>query len=177
MKQTGTKDDVWVVVPDKRAREKTSQALREGLDVRHKKFRCQDVKQQDEESNSVGTLKNDEYNARTRPRVVTGVVVLDSSSSMSVNNDDSLRITTTTSSPPVGRRISTDLSLSMMNMVNDGTVPDLLDEDQFADATDDVQEEEQRHLNALMTQFVPPRTTSSSFYSMNHVATVPTTQV
>lgn len=37
--QRSSDSDVWVVVSDKRATEKTSQALREGLDVRHKTVR------------------------------------------------------------------------------------------------------------------------------------------
>ena len=37
--QNGISKDHWDEVPDKRAQEKTSQALREGLDVRNNKFR------------------------------------------------------------------------------------------------------------------------------------------
>ena len=54
-------------VPDKRATEKTSQALREGLDVRHKTYRPEKMARRDSDSSS--------ENPRKRTRAVHGKVL------------------------------------------------------------------------------------------------------
>lgn len=59
--------DVWVEVTDKKATEKTSQALREGLDVRHKTYRPEKMPRRDSDSSS--------ENPRKRTRVVEGKVI------------------------------------------------------------------------------------------------------
>lgn len=61
--------DVWVEVPIKKATEKTSQALREGLDVRHKALRPEKMARPG--SDSLGE------NPRKRARLVVGAVVKD----------------------------------------------------------------------------------------------------
>lgn len=60
-------NDVWVEVTDKRAREKTSQALREGLDVRHKTYRPEKMPRRDSDSTT--------ENPRKRTRLVEGKVM------------------------------------------------------------------------------------------------------
>ena len=68
--QRSQSSDAWCVASEKRALEKTSQALREGLDVRHKKFR---------HSKALGKRdrKNSRVGSRTRKRdnVAKGIVV------------------------------------------------------------------------------------------------------
>lgn len=63
-------DGVWAPVPPKKAQTKTSQALREGLDVRHKTIRPEKMprryRQEDEE----------EHGPRKRVKVVDGRVIL-----------------------------------------------------------------------------------------------------
>eukprot|EP00538_Stauroneis_constricta_P007015 CAMPEP_0119555944 /NCGR_PEP_ID=MMETSP1352-20130426/8017_1 /TAXON_ID=265584 /ORGANISM="Stauroneis constricta, Strain CCMP1120" /LENGTH=228 /DNA_ID=CAMNT_0007602815 /DNA_START=359 /DNA_END=1045 /DNA_ORIENTATION=+ len=59
--------DVWVPVPVKRATEKTSQALREGLDVRHKTIRPKKMPRRHSDSS--------EESPRKRTRLVEGAVL------------------------------------------------------------------------------------------------------
>ncbi|KAG7352341.1 hypothetical protein IV203_008389 [Nitzschia inconspicua] len=58
--------EVWSEVTTKKALEKTSQSLRESLDVRHKKFRPDKVFQRQDEDNT---------NPRKRARLVKGLVM------------------------------------------------------------------------------------------------------
>jgi hypothetical protein len=58
--------EVWSEVTEKKALEKTSQSLRESLDVRHKKFRTDKV---------FHGRDGDENNPRKRARLVTGLVM------------------------------------------------------------------------------------------------------
>lgn len=117
----------WVEVSDKRAREKTSQALREGLDVRHRTFRTDKRPRQDSKSN--------ENNPRTRPRVVTGVVI------------DSASLVSTQPSNARNNSFSSD----------DGE-PDLLEEEGFATNAIEETTSQTDHLERLMIHFEPPRT-------------------
>jgi hypothetical protein len=116
----------WVQVLDKQAREKTSQALREGLDVRHKTFRTEKLGRSHDSHSS-------RESARTRPRVVTGVV-LDSSSAQSLGGDSS-----------------------------DDGVPELQDErsagvhEDENDLLDKATAAHRDHLARLFAQFEPPR--------------------
>jgi hypothetical protein len=59
--------DVWVEVTPKKATEKTSQALREGLDVRHKTIRPEKMHRRDSDSSC--------ESPRKRARLVEGKVV------------------------------------------------------------------------------------------------------
>jgi len=59
--------DVWAEVTYKKATEKTSQALREGLDVRHKTIRPEKMPRIDDE--------NSEQSPRKRARLVVGKVI------------------------------------------------------------------------------------------------------
>jgi hypothetical protein len=59
--------DVWVEVTPKKATEKTSQALREGLDVRHKTIRPEKMPRRDSDSSC--------ESPRKRARLVEGKVV------------------------------------------------------------------------------------------------------
>mmetsp|Transcript_30680 Transcript_30680/g.40207 ORF Transcript_30680/g.40207 Transcript_30680/m.40207 type:complete len:192 (-) Transcript_30680:148-723(-) len=69
---TGT--NMWVEVGDKKATEKTSQALREGLDVRHKEFRgVKSKKAQRRDSDS--TSEHPKKRRRTEGSVVSGRVM------------------------------------------------------------------------------------------------------
>mmetsp|Transcript_111939 Transcript_111939/g.321609 ORF Transcript_111939/g.321609 Transcript_111939/m.321609 type:complete len:201 (-) Transcript_111939:71-673(-) len=63
-------DKTWIEVSDKKATEKTSQALREGLDVRHKTYRLEKIARRDSDTS--------EENPRKRTRLVTGTVLDDS---------------------------------------------------------------------------------------------------
>jgi hypothetical protein len=63
----GQGSDVWVEVPTKKATEKTSQALREGLDVRHKTLRPEKMPRRDSDSSH--------ENPRKRARLVEGKVL------------------------------------------------------------------------------------------------------
>jgi hypothetical protein len=56
--------NTWVEVPDKRAQEKTSQALREGLDVRNNKIRPSKMTKSSVRSSSMSSQRH-----------VTGIVV------------------------------------------------------------------------------------------------------
>ena len=49
----------WVTVPDKKATEKTSQALREGLDVRHKRFRTERMPKTSDETTAEAHVSQD----------------------------------------------------------------------------------------------------------------------
>jgi hypothetical protein len=74
--------DVWVEVPIKKATEKTSQALREGLDVRHKVLRPEKTGRPSSDSLS--------ENPRKRAKIVEGAVVkYDSAQSPSVGSAES----------------------------------------------------------------------------------------
>jgi len=59
--------DTWIEASDRNAVSKTSQALREGLDVRHKTYRPEKMARRDSESS--------EENPRKRTRLVKGKVV------------------------------------------------------------------------------------------------------
>lgn len=59
--------DTWLEVSDKKATEKTSQALREGLDVRHKTYRPEKMARRDSDAS--------QENPRKRTRLVTGKVI------------------------------------------------------------------------------------------------------
>jgi len=67
LKRTGDSDACWVEVSDKKATEKTAQALREGLDVRHKKYRPEKMARRDSDSSH--------ENPRKKTRLVMGKVV------------------------------------------------------------------------------------------------------
>jgi hypothetical protein len=58
--------EMWVEVSDKKATEKTSQALREGLDVRHKTIRPEKLPRRDSDSSN--------ESPRKRTRLVEGTV-------------------------------------------------------------------------------------------------------
>jgi hypothetical protein len=58
--------DMWVELTDRKATDKTSQALREGLDVRHKKYRPEKMARRDSDSSH--------ENPRKKTRLVTGMV-------------------------------------------------------------------------------------------------------
>lgn len=60
-------NNTWVEVSDKKATEKTSQALREGLDVRHKTYRLEKMARRDSDTS--------DENPRKRTRLVTGTVL------------------------------------------------------------------------------------------------------
>lgn len=60
-------NNTWVEVTTKKATEKTSQALREGLDVKHKTYRPEKMIRRD-------SNESEETNPRKRPRLVTGTV-------------------------------------------------------------------------------------------------------
>jgi hypothetical protein len=60
-------NNTWVEVTPKKATEKTSQALREGLDVKHKTFRPEKMPRRD-------SIDSEERNPRKRPRLVEGTV-------------------------------------------------------------------------------------------------------
>lgn len=60
-------NDTWTEVSDKKATEKTSQALREGLDVRHKTYRLEKMSRRDSDTS--------DENPRKRTRLVTGTVL------------------------------------------------------------------------------------------------------
>ena len=60
-------NNTWIEVSDKKATEKTSQALREGLDVRHKTYRLEKMARRDSDSS--------DENPRKRTRLVTGTVL------------------------------------------------------------------------------------------------------
>lgn len=62
-------NNTWIEVSDKKATEKTSQALREGLDVRHKTYRLDKISRRDSDDTS------EETNPRKRTRLVTGTVL------------------------------------------------------------------------------------------------------
>lgn len=64
--------DAWVEVPDKRAREKTSQALREGLDVRNRTIRPSKMARR--YSDFSGEQQNENDDANKRMRVASGWV-------------------------------------------------------------------------------------------------------
>ncbi len=59
--------NTWIEVSDKKATEKTSQALREGLDVRHKTYRLEKMARRDSDSSG--------ENPRKKTRLVTGKVI------------------------------------------------------------------------------------------------------
>lgn len=59
--------DQWVELTDRKATDKTSQALREGLDVRHKTYRPEKMARRDSDSSC--------ENPRKKTRLVTGLVV------------------------------------------------------------------------------------------------------
>lgn len=68
--QRSQSSDDWCVATEKRALEKTSQALREGLDVRHKKFRKnKPVRKRGRKTSGSGTR------ARKQDNVAKGVVI------------------------------------------------------------------------------------------------------
>lgn len=73
-------NNTWVEVPPKKATEKTSQALREGLDVKHKTFRPDKmIRRVGTNNNNGGNNEGDDYDAdqqnpRKRPRLVEGTV-------------------------------------------------------------------------------------------------------
>ena len=60
-------NNTWVEVSDKKATEKTSQALREGLDVRHKTYRLEKMARRDSDTSN--------ESRRKRTRLVTGTVL------------------------------------------------------------------------------------------------------
>lgn len=60
-------NNTWIEVSDKKATEKTSQALREGLDVRHRTYRPEKMARRDSDSSN--------ENPRKRTRLVTGRVI------------------------------------------------------------------------------------------------------
>eukprot|EP00339_Tiarina_fusa_P019178 CAMPEP_0117077542 /NCGR_PEP_ID=MMETSP0472-20121206/54677_1 /TAXON_ID=693140 ORGANISM="Tiarina fusus, Strain LIS" /NCGR_SAMPLE_ID=MMETSP0472 /ASSEMBLY_ACC=CAM_ASM_000603 /LENGTH=202 /DNA_ID=CAMNT_0004803925 /DNA_START=159 /DNA_END=767 /DNA_ORIENTATION=- len=62
-----TANNTWVEVAPKKATEKTSQALREGLDVKHKTFRPEKMIRPE-------SMDSEERNPRKRPRLVEGTV-------------------------------------------------------------------------------------------------------
>jgi hypothetical protein len=64
--------DTWVEVPLKQATAKTSQALREGLDVRNKTVRSTKALRRDSDDSGVSTDQH--YHQHHNPRVVTGRV-------------------------------------------------------------------------------------------------------
>jgi hypothetical protein len=75
----GTEDNSWVPVPDKRAQEKTSQALREGLDVRNNTIRPNKIikalRRNSESSTSHTGSQNSTAAYDKPPTVITGKVV------------------------------------------------------------------------------------------------------
>jgi hypothetical protein len=78
--QSGSSKDNWVQASDKRAQEKTSQALREGLDVRNNKLRpnklIKAVRRNSESSSSQLTYQqSDAPSAVMKPTITTGKVV------------------------------------------------------------------------------------------------------
>eukprot|EP00529_Nitzschia_sp_RCC80_P028800 CAMPEP_0113452994 /NCGR_PEP_ID=MMETSP0014_2-20120614/7131_1 /TAXON_ID=2857 /ORGANISM="Nitzschia sp." /LENGTH=327 /DNA_ID=CAMNT_0000344379 /DNA_START=437 /DNA_END=1420 /DNA_ORIENTATION=- /assembly_acc=CAM_ASM_000159 len=90
--------DVWAEVTASRALEKSKQALREGLDVRHKTIRPEKhIHRRDSESST------EEDNPRKRARLVQGVVMESpTQSSMSQSRSHQSRSTTGNSSTTVG---------------------------------------------------------------------------
>jgi hypothetical protein len=67
LKRASNSDDAWVELSDKKAADKTSQALREGLDVRHKTYRPEKMARRDSDSSH--------ENPRKKTRLVMGIVV------------------------------------------------------------------------------------------------------
>jgi hypothetical protein len=64
----------WVTVPDKRAQEKTSQALREGLDVRHKRFRPERMPKTTATTTSSSTDQHQHKRARGETKTTVKMV-------------------------------------------------------------------------------------------------------
>lgn len=191
---SSVEDDCWIPVTDQRAREKTSQALREGLDVRNRTFRTDHkkgpmarrslMKQQQGDktlgdgaardclssSSTAGTNEenNDHNNPRTRPRLVTGVVLLPKDT---VTRKDPVAMSTMHHIRKYDPYSSDDAGTSSA-----GGVPDLLEEEQYEqheEQFEDAPEEygptstiprggsagrRQHHLDPLFVQFEPPRT-------------------
>eukprot|EP00934_Nitzschia_sp_Nitz4_P003682 Nitzschia sp. Nitz4//scaffold141_size107518//87781//88335//NITZ4_004295-RA/size107518-processed-gene-0.92-mRNA-1//1//CDS//3329536345//3672//frame0 len=83
--------DVWVEVPERRAREKTSQALREGLDVRHKTYRPEKMARRDSDASS--------ENPRKKTRLVEGKVADNDSIHQSPGNSPVPELKNETPSP------------------------------------------------------------------------------
>jgi hypothetical protein len=77
-------DDSWVEVPMKQATAKTSQALREGLDVRNKTVRSTKALRRDSDS---GISTEQHYQHHHNPRVVTGRVSAGSPALVSLSGE------------------------------------------------------------------------------------------
>lgn len=129
LKRGGPGSEAWVQVLDRKAREKTSQALREGLDVRHRTFRLDKMPRRDSDSSG--------GNNRTRPRVMTGRVL-----------EIPLVASTSSSSESMGQVGGGYIS---------DAAPDLQDEGESSARGFAPKSADARKLEGLMKHFEPPR--------------------
>eukprot|EP00429_Kryptoperidinium_foliaceum_P009926 CAMPEP_0176004808 /NCGR_PEP_ID=MMETSP0120_2-20121206/1883_1 /TAXON_ID=160619 /ORGANISM="Kryptoperidinium foliaceum, Strain CCMP 1326" /LENGTH=202 /DNA_ID=CAMNT_0017337499 /DNA_START=109 /DNA_END=717 /DNA_ORIENTATION=- len=128
----GSDNNTWVEVPDKKALEKTLQALREGLDVRHKTFRPEKMPRLDDDAKHESN--------RTRAKLVRGRVIGGTSSHDSFDYTNKRRVYPGTASP------STD----------DDEIPELKDESFHEDDRTDA-----HGVESLRMYFEPPRISQS----------------